>query len=131
MKTVAIVLLAFINICSVYGATKTWYELKEDELYVADFLLQAGKSKKIVIGSANPLEVGFKIEASFAPDSNALYQQLSKEYKGYVIRLTDNIGGNSVTSIMGGSLKCQPRKGKIIIEVANLTDKAIKVVIYK
>jgi len=107
-----------------------WYKLDEDEVYVTDFLLQAGQSKKISIDSTQPIVVGFITDAHYAPDSYALYKELSAKYKNSVIKMDSN-SGVSMSTISGGSMMYEPVNGKIVIEMSNLIDRDFKIVLYK
>lgn len=131
MRYIIALMFLIETTCTSYAETETWYKLDEDEVYVTDFLLQAGQSKKISIDSTQPIIVGFQTDVHYAPNSYVLYKELSAKYKSKVIKM-GNISGNiSMTTISGGSMMYEPANGKVVIEMSNLINRDFKIVIYK
>lgn len=128
-RVIALILFLGVIFAS-YAEAEEWYKLKEDEIYITDFLLQAEESKEINIDFTHPVKIGFKTDAS----SYELQKELSNKYGKKIIGfadITDGSNGISMSTVWAGAIECKPIENKIVVKVTNLIDKDFKIVIYK
>jgi hypothetical protein len=109
------------------AAKTTWYNLKKNEKYVTEFLLNPGMSKNVTILAKQTLMVWF--------ESNATYEQTQK----YGMTPTHPLTGiqmeqtgthDRIESVGGGGTTFTPKNGKIDLKITNRTKEALKVVVY-
>lgn len=117
-------LLLFCSVCFATGISYAeWYDLRDDQHYVADFSLNPGETKDLSIESEEELWVGFYTDISV---------EQSEKYKNsdYPIKISNEERG-SISSTFGGATIFKPVDGKIDIAVSNNSkDDTIQVVIY-
>lgn len=130
MKKLIVIILLVASAFVSYAEVQEWYKLKDNETYVEDFLLSAGKSKEVTIYSTEPIQISFLTDAAYAENSSVLYRELSDEYGYEVVKFSNISAGESISTIWGGGTLADPVENKIVIEVTNLIDKDFKVVIY-
>lgn len=127
MKRASVILLLFLVSFITCAQAQEWYNLQDDQIYVTDFLLPAGQSKRINVASLQPAVIGFETEVS----DYAMYKELLGKYGAKIIEFKDVNGGVTLSTVSGGSSDCKPVDGEIVIQINNLIDRDFKIVVYK
>lgn len=113
-----------------HAQAQEWYTLEDNEVYVADFSLEAGQTEEFSVEADEPVKVGFKTDVNFGENSFERYGELSEQYGYEVIKFSDTNAGTAVTTVSCGALNCRPVEGSVEIEITNLSDEDFEVVIY-
>jgi len=127
MKGIGGAVLLFLVLSIASAQAQEWYSLQDGQIYVTDFLLQAGQSKRVDIASSQPAAIGFSTDVS----GYAIHKELLDKYGPKIIEFKDINGGTVLSTVSGGSLQCEPVNGQIAVQINNLIDRDFKIVIYK
>ncbi|HEX8311112.1 MAG TPA: hypothetical protein VF614_07335 [Chthoniobacteraceae bacterium] len=109
-------------------AKSKWFELTENQAYVADFALKPGETKPVEIPATGTQAVGFKSDLFSRQDITK--EQRSAHIKKNIIRMAGSDGKGWIETSLGGTYSYGSKDGKISITLENKSDLEVKVVVY-
>ncbi len=104
-----------------------WYDqlLTSAQKYHSDFILKAKETKTIIFYTDEKLLVGF-----WTNPQKITNKQISQYVGNFPVSIEHVDEKRSVKSLFGSSVLFHPIKGKIEVEVKNLSDEEFEIVVY-
>ena len=127
-------LLVMTSLYNLVSAEENWYEnkLEEDEHYINDFLLEAGKTKVISVNADAEVVVGFYIDITSEQTKKYLDNKITAFDVEYTIQQGDGNIKKKRFGLTGIGGCYTPQNGEKItgIKIKNNTEEDFKIVTY-